>query len=200
MDGWKRRLFHLCTISLLLIVALLAPEKIFLGCLGAAAILAIGVELSRLLISPSLNQWLTSQVKVLKRESEASRPWASTYVILSALLVFGVFWLFEKEKDIAVMAVAFLAVGDPVAGIVGGSLGRRRVWGKSLEGTLACFLSCLAIGALLGNTVLSVGLLVIFAGSLCAALVELLPLRLNDNLTIPIAAAGIMVATGCLIE
>ena len=192
MMGWKRRLFHLCSISLLLIAALLAPQGIFLIFLGGIAIAVLGLELGRLVISPSLNRWLISRVMVLMREREISHPWASTYVIFSALLVFGVFWLFDKDNDIAVMALFFLAVGDPLAGIVGGRLGRRKLWGKSLEGTVACFLSCVVIGVFLANTVLSVSLLAIFAGSFCAALVELLPLRLNDNLTIPISAAGVM--------
>jgi glycerol-3-phosphate acyltransferase PlsY len=125
------------------------------------------------------------------RERETTRPWSSTYVLLSALLVF---WLFEK--DISVVALCFLAVGDPAASIIGEKFGRRKIWGKSLEGTAACFLSCLVVGVFLANTVLSVSLLAILAGSFCAALVELLPLHLNDNFTIPILPAGVMTAVG----
>lgn len=191
MNGWKRRLFHLGTISLLVIAALLAPRMTFLICLGGVAVALLGLELSRLIISPGLNKWLISRVGFLMRGQEISRPWSSTYVILAALLVF---WLFEK--DTAVMALSFLAVGDPVAGIIGGKLGARRIWGKSLEGTMACFGSCLMLGVVLGNTVLSVGLLAVLVGSFCAALVEFLPLHLNDNFTIPIAVAGVMAAVG----
>jgi glycerol-3-phosphate acyltransferase PlsY len=105
-----------------------------------------------------------------------------------------VFWLFEKE--IAAMSLCFLAVGDPVAGIVGEKWGSKKIWGKSFEGAMACFVSCLVLGICLGNTALSVSFLAALAGSFCAALVEFLPLHLNDNFTIPIAVAGVMAAVG----
>jgi dolichol kinase len=93
-------------------------------------------------------------------------------------------------RDIAVASLFFLAVGDPVASAVGQRWGRVRIRYKTLEGSLAFFLFSCAGGAILGSTVLSLGLSAIIAGALLAALAELLSFHLDDNLTIPLASSG----------
>ena len=185
-----RRLFHLGGTSLCPALALLLPKEIFLLILTIGTFFSLGLEYGRLIISPSLNQRFISQFKVRVRPQENSQPLGSTYIFLSSLLLFLLF-----EKEIAVLAISFLAVGDPIAGIVGE---RFRGRGKSLEGTVACFLACLLVGIFLSKTILPIGIPLIVIGSLSAALVELLPLKINDNLTIPLLAATTMTAIGLI--
>ena len=77
-----------------------------------------------------------------------------------------------------------LIIGDTMAAFVGTMWGRTKIWGKSFEGSLAFFFSSCAILALLGR----VGMQVAVVGALVATVVELLPLSINDNLTIPISS------------
>ena len=191
MGEWQRRLFHLLGTSIAPVTALLLPRETFLICLGATAIAFLIVEWVRLIISPSFNQRLILRFRLLLRQQETYQIWGSTYIVLSSLVVFLLF-----EKEIAIVALFFLAVGDPVAGVIGANSESRRLWTKSLEGTVACFLSCFVLGICLANTILPIGLAVILAGSLGAALAELLPLPVNDNFTIPLLAAVAMSIAG----
>jgi dolichol kinase len=89
------------------------------------------------------------------------------------------------------IAVYTLAVADPLAAVVGIRWGRRRVAkNRTLEGSLAFFGSTLAIAAVVlaetstapGLSVAAAALTIGFAAAVC----ELLPLRIDDNLTIPL--------------
>lgn len=76
-----------------------------------------------------------------------------------------------------------LAVGDAFSNLIGTKIGRIRLWGKTLEGSLAFFFSTLcALYFFLGFE----RALVV---SLVGATVELLPLRLDDNFTLPIVGS-----------
>jgi dolichol kinase len=63
--------------------------------------------------------------------------------------------------------------------------------GKSLEGSSACLVACLAVGVIF-SVVTHVSLWVVVAGALSATVVESLFLLVNDNLSIPLVAAGVM--------
>ena len=56
----------------------------------------------------------------------------STYMMASSLIVFLFF-----EKEVAILALLYIAVGDPLAGTLGKRFGRIKIGSKSLEGTLA---------------------------------------------------------------
>ncbi len=88
----------------------------------------------------------------------------------------------------ASIAIYTLAFGDGIASLVGRHLGHLRprfLNGKSIEGSIACFSAVWLIMALSGYS-FTAGLLV--AGAV--SLVEALPLKDYDNLTIPLAAGA----------
>ena len=92
--------------------------------------------------------------------------------------------MYAFSKPVAVAALSFLIVGDTVAALVGRAIGRVRIFGKTLEGSLACFAACLVIGWVIPE--LTWGVTVV--GALMATLIELLPIPLDDNLRIPLAS------------
>ena len=107
---------------------------------------------------------------------------------------------------IVTAALAVLGVGDPVAALVGKRFGRHKIINnRSLEGSLA-FLAAgavVALGALLmffGDTLgLGAMVLVALSASGAGAVAELLSRRVDDNLSIPLAAAaGAALALGLL--
>jgi len=119
----------------------------------------------------------------LIRDHERYSLLGSTYLLLSSLICAYAF-----DKPIASAALAFLIVGDTVAALVGKSIGRIRIFGKTLEGSIACFLVCLAVGWFIPELTLSQAI----AGAAMATLIELLPVPLDDNLRIPLAAGFTM--------
>ena len=89
------------------------------------------------------------------------------------------------------IAIYTLAVADPLAAIVGIRFGRRRIArDRTLEGSLAFSAATLVITAfVLGWGTDAPGLAIAGASgmiALAAAGCELLPLRIDDNLTIPL--------------
>ena len=67
-------------------------------------------------------------------------------------------------------------------------------FGKALEGDLACFVSCLAIGFILCYAGKDVSPLAILAGSVGATLGQAIKMPVDDNLTLPLLA-GFLMAT-----
>jgi dolichol kinase len=97
-------------------------------------------------------------------------------------------------KPIALIAIYTLAISDPLSAIIGIRFGNRRIVPhKSLEGSAAFFISSFIICAFvlsvttgeMSGLVLIVSLLVSFTTSAF----EMLPLRIDDNLTIPLFSA-----------
>ena len=94
-------------------------------------------------------------------------------------------------KILALIAICTLAIADPLSALVGITWGRRHlVPGKSVEGSLAFFVATAAItaGVLRLPTIVAAGSITIasVAIGLAGATFEMLPLRLDDNLTIPL--------------
>jgi len=117
------------------------------------------------------------------REEEEPTFMGSTYFIFSTILTILLF-----PKSIAITSILILILSDTAAALVGKGVGRIRIFGKTLEGSIAFFLTSLFIVWTYPN-------LNRFSGSLAAlgaTLIEILPVRLNDNLSIPLLAGAIM--------
>ena len=183
---WPRRLFHLLLGSTLPIGILLLPIDLSEWLLIAASMAAVLAEVLRGLLQ-SVNDWMVRRLPFFK----ASERWqitGATYMWLSAT-----FLVFVFDKDIAVLALLFLSVGDPVAALIGVRDHRARLFGKSLVGS-AAFASAASVAGVLVASHPDVMLVWwILPGAIVAALAELLPLKVDDNVTVPIAAAIAMV-------
>jgi dolichol kinase len=183
-----RRLWHISTGLCIVAAAWLLPKTTFLLSLGVVTFLFLAFEMVRLRAS-SLNRWFCWHFGSLLRMEEVSHVTTSSYVLLAALVAYLAF-----GRDIAVLSVCFLAVGDVAAGIVGWHMGRIRLFGKALEGDLACLVSCLATGFLLHYAGLNVALVTITAGALGATIGQAISGPVDDNLTLPLLAGVAMAA------
>jgi len=97
---------------------------------------------------------------------------------LMALLLF--------PSNVAAAAIYALAFGDSAAGLVGRFLGRMRpafLAGKSLEGSLACFVSAFLAGFMVFQE-----WKIAIAVGLGAAFADALPVKDFDNLLLPLTA------------
>ncbi len=126
----------------------------------------------------------------LIREHERMSLLGSTYLLLAALIGVEVF-----PQPIAAAALGFTVLGDAMGALVGKAWGRHKVFNKSLEGAFGCLVACLAWAALV-SSVAHVPWGVTLAGAVVATLVEALPIPLDDNLGITLAAGYTMKLLG----
>ncbi len=135
--------------------------------------------------NPKVNRWLFERFKGFTKEKERAKISTTSLFLASALITIVVF-----PRGIAIAALLFLTVGDPVAEIIGVNYGRIKILGgKTLEGTIAGFLSCALVGwplLLIERLELDPTSLLIGAGA--AAITELFTMRVDDNFTVPIGS------------
>ena len=177
-----RGLFHMGGVLLIAASAFFIPRVALLVTLGTVAFLSLVAETLRFRI-PRLNRWFLFLFRPLLRGGERSRFTGAFYIFIASFVSFLVF-----ERDIAVLALSFLAVGDATAALVGRYFGRTNVLGKTLEGDISCFATCLITGFLFYQAGLGITLPVLVAGAAVATLMESVPLPVNDNLTIPLVS------------
>ena len=87
----------------------------------------------------------------------------------------------------------FSIFGDAASAIVGVH-GKKKIFGKSIEGSLAFLVTCLVISLVLALTKIHLAPVVFILGAFSATIIELLPLRVDDNFTISLAAGAVMSA------
>ena len=112
--------------------------------------------------------------------------------------------MFPRRPDIAAAGWGILAIGDGIATLAGRAFGGPRwPWNrdKTLAGSLAFALGGAAAGVLLAwwcrpATVpppsMAFTILAPLAAAIVAALVETIPVRLDDNLSVALSSAGVM--------
>ncbi len=136
---------------------------------------------------PRLNTLLVSRFRLLLKEAESRKVTGATYFVLSALAAFLLF-----DQSAAIAALLFLSLGDPVAALVGRRAPGIRFFGKSPVGTLAMVLVGMGIAGVLSGAGVADRHWGLFVGAVAAGVVELLPVPLDDNVTIPLVSGGVM--------
>jgi acyl phosphate:glycerol-3-phosphate acyltransferase len=157
--------------------------------IAAIAVICFSLEWVRFR-RPDFNHRIFGLLSFFIRQEEKKHFTGAFYYLVGTAITAALF-----TREIAVTAVLFLAFGDPAASLVGNRWGRVRLWGKSLEGDLACFAACFLVGTGLVYFQNDLDWRVILSGSLAAMIIQAIPLRINDNITIPIGAGVVMIAT-----
>jgi len=182
-----RKTIHLITSVIPLGYYLLIPDRsLVLIILSICSGLSIALEISR-------NSILGVQIifdkffKSLLRENESKgRITGATWLLISSFITIALYPI-----EIAVPSLIFLTIGDAFAAIIGQTFPFGRINGKTLGGSLGgLVLSLLVIIPTIQN--INIGILIL--GGVSAMTVELLPIPINDNLTIPIISGSIMYA------
>jgi len=181
-----RRLFHLLTgLSLVLILAYSDRTKgVFL--ILSLFIVTIIIETIRLHL-PEVNRLFFHYFHSLLRGEEKKKLTGTAYFLGGVLLSILLF-----DVDIALFSITILTVGDPAASTIGKRWGRYRIKGKSLEGSMAFFITTVVVGLILQRLWPGLPAAVIIAGAVTGTLTELLSTKVNDNFLIPLTAAGAM--------
>ncbi len=133
----------------------------------------------------------------------AERTWGTVLFPLSFALLLGLFWPIGRP-EIAAGGVMAMTWGDAMASIVGRTWGQAgyRLWGqrKTWLGSLACFswtlLALTMTLRFLGGVTPPLALGRAALASLGGTVVEALSPRGTDNLTVPLAVAGLLYLLG----
>ncbi len=160
------------------------PDKTdMLIVLGGITFAALCTDLAR-----SRVQWISTFFaqyfdSMLRDHELSGKLTGATWVMIGAVLT-----IFLFPKPIAITALVFMSLGDTVAGLIGKQFGRIKIGLKSLEGTLSGLAVCVLFVWLMPLVPLQVGVM----GAVTAMAVELLPIPIDDNLSIPLSSGTIM--------
>ncbi len=195
MNHIGRKLYHLLGgLGLLSLYYLLGRERALLF-YAVLFVLVLGADMTRLKV-PAVNRFLFTWFGSFIRKNEENKLTGTPAYILGIGLSLYLFPL-----SLATAAVCFLAFGDVAATTIGERFGRTKIGNKSLEGTLAFIVVAVAISFLLPLAGIPLMRTIAVAGAVIAAVVELAPLPVNDNLVIPLASGGVMLVlsrlSGC---
>ncbi|MBD3241832.1 MAG: hypothetical protein GF331_14685 [Chitinivibrionales bacterium] len=206
----NRKLLHILSGSLIPLGIFYLPRlpgvdwRLPAGILGGMLAFSVAVEFARFHV-PAVQRLFYAVAGSALRAEEDRRLTGATYIYASSFLCAVVF---AQRLDIACMALSVFVLGDAAAAVVGQAFGRIRIGKKSLEGTLACFATCMllfyAVFPFVPGLMKPWGglmpLLVAMAASATTAVLELFPVRItqsltiNDNLVVPLATGGVMLA------
>jgi dolichol kinase len=181
-DEAPRKAIHLASIVLPLAMLYLS-QTMFRRGLVAIAVTLLVVDLAKI-HQPRIRSYFTAFFGHLIRRHERTGITGSTYMVVSALLAS---YLFDRE--VAAAALVFLTIGDTLAAIVGKAWGRTPWFGKSVEGSVAGFAGSLLAAWLI---VPGIPLAPLALAAFAAALVEVLPIPVDDNFRIPLLSGLVL--------
>jgi len=189
--NYFRNAYHVASgLGVIALVHHVLPPEYLLPVAVVFAALAWTFEGTRR-VFPGINRALMWVFSKVAHPHEAFRVNSATW-FASAMLVLAAI----GDPVVITVALATLAVGDPVAALIGRRYGTiKLVHGRSLQGSLA-FVCVAFLAALVGLTLyfpsIALGHAVALAGlaAVAGALAELFARRIDDNLAIPAAAAA----------
>lgn len=192
----KRQIVHVAMGGLALLLRFLTPWQ--------ATIIAAGAVAFNLYALPRL-------AGTLYRPGEVRRRLLSG-IVLYPIAVLLLILVFPDRRDIVASAWGVLAFGDGMATLVGRHLGSPRIpWNpeKSVAGTAAFVAFGGAAGSLLcwwcRPTVIPppywwFSIWMPWIAAIAAAAVETIPIRLDDNVSVPAVASGVLWLTSLISE
>lgn len=180
-----RKAIHMCSLSIPIIYFFLTKEQA-LWILLPMTVSFFVVDVARF-YSHTVSQWFYNWFGWLLRRHEqddtVKRLSGATNVLLSACFCVLVF-----PKVIMINAFAILIVSDTTSALIGRRFGKRRFFRKSLEGSIAFFVSALIV-ILIAPKIerLPLEYLASVIASAVGAFVEAASTTIDDNITIPIS-------------
>ncbi len=184
---WQRKTYRLVMGSIFPLVYYFSSKIPALIVTGFFLSLMVFFEIERLK-HPGVYRWVLAHLGGIFKV-KVGKLTGTTYFLVATFVLILFF-----ERGIAIASLFFLILGDAASTLVGVNYGRIKLFkGKTLEGSLAFLAIDLLVGLLLlVLPKISIEPLVLLSGAFAATLMELLPLPVDDNLTVGIFSAVIM--------
>jgi dolichol kinase len=134
--------------------------------------------------SRKINNFFKNNFKGFYRPGEVYKVSGLIGTLSGSLITILLF----KNKYAVFTSFLYLIFGDSIAALIGKSVGKHKIIfsGKSLEGSLACFITCFIVGSFNFKWFFAL------TGAIVATIVEAIPWKINDNFWIPIINAGFL--------
>jgi len=192
-DEIKRKVIHLA-ILVYVLGYWYFPKNVVVSVMVSVIVVVALCELVRFK-SRKVNIFLKNNFKGFYRPQEIYKISGLIGTLSGSLITILLF----KNKHVVLTSFLYLIFGDSAAALAGKSIGKHKIMlsEKSLEGSLACFVTCFIAGLFNFNWVFAL------TGAIVATIVEAIPWKINDNFWIPIINAGFLttlsnVITGCV--
>lgn len=150
---------------------------IIIPLLSAMLLITLSVDMVRLFGGSKSKSIIQKLFGIMIRPHEKKNFTGATYILASSIISILIF-----DKLIAILAIAYIIVGDTAGAIVGRLWGKIKFRGKTLEGSASFFLSCCLVALIVPE----INLWIKISGALVAAIVEALTIYVDDNLTVPL--------------
>ena len=180
----QRKITHFIGLVIPILYHYIDNKQLVVGILAFVTWLLLCFEILRY-VFPDFSSLLLKFISpILRSHEKQGKILGSTYFVTSSLLSIVFF-----PQEIAVASITFLVLGDLFAAIIGKKWGRIKIFsGKSFEGSLACFIICFFVSIL----VIRIKPVVGFFGAIAATIFELVPIGIDDNLTMPLTSGFVM--------
>jgi glycerol-3-phosphate acyltransferase PlsY len=170
------------------------PWRLAMPILAGVTFIFLLVDFLRLRLTSVKSIFVVLFGSMLRRKELSSLTGAS-YLMLASLACMLIFGLGPSGRvsGVFIAAISFLALGDTAAAIVGLSVGRVKIFRKTLEGTVAGLFVCVGVAwvvAILPGLDFPIGIGIL--GAVSASVVEALPIEVNDNVVIPLLSGTVM--------
>ena len=180
-----RKVIHIFNIIIPLFHIYIFKNKIdMIIFLSAMVIFCFFIEIFRnqnLLISKIFEKYLFFMMRSFEKQGSLT---GSTWVFVGALIT-----IILVPQPFSLLALFFLAFGDTLAALVGIKFPFIKIGNKTLSGAFACFIMCFSVGLILD---FGIGLDIILIGAFTATISELISIKINDNILIPVLSGCAM--------
>jgi dolichol kinase len=183
-----RKAIHLSSLSIPVIYYHITRE-LALQILVPLTVAFIVVDLARYYHQPVAGlfyRWFGWLLRRHEQDEKRKRLNGATNVLIGATLCVLVF-----PKILVVTALTILIFSDSTSALIGRRFGKHRFLGKSLEGTLAFFVSAVLVVLATPKVAgLTTEYLIGIVAAAVGALTEATRLHLDDNLSVPVVICG----------
>lgn len=138
------------------------------------------------LTNKKFNKWLFKNVNFLLKKKEKTKISTAVWLLLGSFIVILLF-----NKEIAVVSLFMFTFGDAAGNIFGSRFRKIKIFDKSLEGHIFVLTFSLLFGFAIGNY-FELEFYRVFAGALASTFIQVFPIKIDDNLTMPILAGVVM--------
>jgi len=182
-DELMRKLIHICSSIFAYALFFFNQETVCL-IVGVGSILILSFEILRINYQ-SINRIFIKIFGKVTRNFEKNKLTGASYVMLASFIVL----LPVFESYVCIISILVMSYSDTAAAIIGKKYGKTKIFSKTLEGSFAFFIVAFIIALVMYpqiNLALSITAIVI------ATIVEILPLSIDDNFSVPITVALII--------
>jgi dolichol kinase len=180
-----RKAIHLFSLSIPVIYFFISRQLALFILVPITAAFII-IDVARFYIPPVATwfyQWFGWLLRRRETDVQNKRLNGASNVLVSALLCVLFF-----PKVIAINAFTILIISDTTAALIGRRFGRHRFLGKSLEGSLAFFVSAalvILVAPKIDQLPMEYG--IGFIAAAIGTVMEALPLEIDDNILVPLS-------------